>query len=194
MARLEKQSRLEKTRLVNIPSERRMLAITPDTARFYHKLLSSMKAQNVLELGTSSGYSAIWFADAILQGGKIPNIITIEGNPIKIRMAQANFDAAGVSKFIRIIPSQILSVLEAMPKKPTFDFILIDADKENIIKYFDLALPMLKIGGIIGTDNVLLPKKYRGFMRKYRNHIQKNKHVITGTVPLGYGQEITMRV
>lgn len=194
LTKLEKQSTLEKTRRVDIPPERRMLAITPETARFYHKLLISIKAQNILELGTSSGYSALWFADAALSNTKTPKITTVEANPIKVRMARANFEQAGVSDFIKIIPGRILDVLQSMSKKPRYDFILIDADKENVIKYFDLVLPMLKIGGIIGTDNVLLPEKYKRFMQMYSKHISKNKHVVTGTMPLGYGQEITMRI
>lgn len=194
LTKLEKQSTLEKTRRVDIPPERRMLAITPETARFYHKLLISIKAQNILELGTSSGYSALWFADAALSNTKTPKITTVEANPIKVQMARANFEQAGVSDFIKIIPGRILDVLQSMPKKPRYDFILIDADKENMIKYFDLVLPMLKIGGIIGTDNVLLPEKYKRFMQMYSKHISKNKHVVTGTMPLGYGQEITMRI
>lgn len=194
LTKLEKQSTLEKTRRVDIPPERRMLAITPETARFYHKLLISIKAQNILELGTSSGYSALWFADAALSNTKTPKITTVEANPIKVQMARANFEQAGVSDFIKIIPGRILDVLQSMSKKPRYDFILIDADKENVIKYFDLVLPMLKIGGIIGTDNVLLPEKYKRFMQMYSKHISKNKHVVTGTMPLGYGQEITMRI
>lgn len=194
LTKLEKQSTLEKTRRADIPPERRMLAITPETARFYHKLLISIKAQNILELGTSSGYSALWFADAALSNTKTPKITTVEANPIKVQMARANFEQAGVSDFIKIIPGRILDVLQSMSKKPRYDFILIDADKENVIKYFDLVLPMLKIGGIIGTDNVLLPEKYKRFMQMYSKHISKNKHVVTGTMPLGYGQEITMRI
>lgn len=193
LAKLERQSRLEKTRKIDVEPERRMLAITPQTARFYHKLLRGMRAEKILELGTSSGYSALWFADAIMQSAN-PRIITIEGNPTKVEMARANFEAAQVSHVIKIRHGQILDILKTMPKRATFDFVLIDADKENVAKYFDSVLLMTKIGGIIATDNVLLPRKYLKFMRKYTSHIRQNRRVITGTIPLGYGQEITMRI
>lgn len=185
---------MEKNRRVDTTPERRMLAITPDTARFYHKLLRGINAKNVLELGTSSGYSTLWFVDAMLQNTKNPKITTIEGSPVKVQMAQGNFEAAGVSEFIKIRHGQILDVLYELPKRTVFDFVLIDADKENATKYFDLVLPRLKIGGIIATDNVLLPKRYQKFMRKYITHIRKNRNVVTGTIPLGYGQEITVRL
>lgn len=193
LARLEKQSLLEKARKVDVAPERRMLAITPETARFYHKLLRGIWAKKILELGTSSGYSTLWFADAIMQNIN-PKITTIEGSPVKTEMARANFEAAGVSHIIQIRHGQILDILQKMTKRPTFDFVLIDADKENVTKYFDLVLPMTQIGGIIATDNVLLPRKYQKFMRKYTNHIRQNRHVVTGTIPLGYGQEITIRI
>jgi len=194
LARLERRSLLEKARRVDTPPEKRMLAITPQTARFYHKLLSGIRAKTILELGTSTGYSTLWFADAMLQHTKNPKIITIEGNPVKVKMAQANFEAAGVSDFIRIRQGQIPDLLKKMPNTPRFDFVLIDADKENLIEYFDLVLPKTRIGGIIATDNVLLPRKYRRFTSKYTRHIVQNRHVLTGTIPLGYGQEITIRL
>lgn len=194
LARLERQSTLEKTRKVDVPSEKRMLAITPETARFYHDLLLRVKAKNILELGMSVGYSTLYFLDAMLYNHKNPKITTLEHNPIKIKMAKSNFEAAKASKFIKIRHGEILDTLRKMPKSEKFDFVLVDADKENIIEYFDLVLPMVKVGGIIATDNVLLPRKYQKFMDKYRKHIKSHKNTLTGTIPLGYGQEITIRI
>lgn len=194
LTRLERQSMLEKTRKVDVPSEKRMLAITPQTARFYHDLLIGIKARNILELGMSVGYSTLYFVDAMLYNHKNPRIITLEHSPLKIKMAKSNFEAAKVIKFIKIRHGKILDTLRKMPKDQKFDFIFVDADKENVIEYFDLVLPMVKVGGIIATDNVLLPRKYQRFMDKYRKHIKSYKNVLTGTIPLGYGQEITIKI
>lgn len=194
LARLERQSMLEKTRKIDVPSEKRMLAITPQTARFYHDLLIRIKAKNILEIGMSVGYSTLYFVDAMLYNHKNPKITTLEHNPLKIKMAKSNFEASGVAKFIKIRHGEILDTLRKMPGDQKFDFVLVDADKENIIEYFDLVLPMVKAGGIIATDNVLLPRKYQKFMNKYRKHIKSHKNVLTGTIPLGYGQEITIRI
>lgn len=194
LARLERQSMLEKMRIVNVSSEKRMLAITPQTARFYHDLLVRIKAKNILELGMSVGYSTLYFLDAMLYNHKNPRIITLEHNPVKIKMARTNFEIARVSKFIKIRYGEILDTLGKMAKREEFDFVLVDADKENIIEYFDLVLPIVKVGGIIATDNVLLPRKYQKFMDKYRKHIKSHKNVLSGTIPLGYGQEITIKI
>lgn len=192
LIRLERQSLLEKARRVDVEPQKRMLAITPDTARFYHTLLVGIRAKRILELGTSTGYSTLWFADAIIQNKS--KITTIEGSPIKAEMAHTNFEAAGVSDIIKIRQGQIMDVLRKIPDNSAFDFVLIDADKENVVEYFDLVLSKTRVGGIIATDNVLLPAKYQKFMRKYTSHIKQNRHVVTGTIPLGYGQEITIRL
>lgn len=194
LARLERQSMLEKTRKIDVPSEKRMLAITPQTARFYHDLLIRVKAKNILELGMSVGYSTLYFVDAMLHNHKNPRITTLEHSPLKIKMAESNFEAAKVTKFIKIRHGEILDTLRKTPLDQKFDFVLIDADKENIIEYFDLILPMVNVGGIIATDNVLLPRKYQKFMNKYKKHIKSHRNVLTGTIPLGYGQEITIKI
>ena len=65
LKKLEKQSHLEKTRKVDVPPEKRMLAITRDTGELINLLLFSKKAKNMLEIGTSTGYSTLWCADAL---------------------------------------------------------------------------------------------------------------------------------
>ncbi len=193
LTELERQSHLEKSRKVDVKPEDRMLAITKDTGGFFHALLVAIKAKKALELGTSTGYSTLYIADALLSCHKNPVILTVEKNPSKIIRARRNFERAGVSDYIKIIPSHILDVLKNMPKKPTFDFALIDADKENAKKYFDLVLPLIKVGGIIATDNMHYPEKYRKIMLNYSKYIVKKKNVWTVTLPIGNGQEISIK-
>jgi len=194
LAVLEKQSRREKSRKVNIEPDKRMLAITKDTGEFFHSILIGISAKRVLELGTSVGYSTLWLADALLENHKTPEIITIEKNPLKIERAAKNFECAGVSGIIQIKNGHILDALKKMPKKPAFDFVLIDADKEGAKKYFDLVLPMTKIGGIIATDNAFYPEKYQKVMRQYSRYIAKKSNVLTATIPVGNGEEISIRI
>jgi predicted O-methyltransferase YrrM len=194
LAALEKRSRLEKSRKVRVKPDQRMLAITKETGEFFHSVLVGMKASRVLELGTSVGYSTLWLAAALLENHKNPQITTIEKNQLKIQRAKRNFERAGVDGVIHIKQGQILDVLKKMPKKPTFDFVLIDADKENVTKYFDLVLPMAKVGGIIATDNAYYPKKYQAIMQKYSRHISKKSNSLTATIPIGNGEEISIRI
>jgi predicted O-methyltransferase YrrM len=194
LSALEKRSRLEKSRRVRVEPDQRMLAITKETGEFFHSVLVGIKARRVLELGTSVGYSTLWLADALLENHKRPQLITVEKNPLKIERAKRNFERAGVDGIIRIKNVQILDLLRKMPKKPVFDFVLIDADKENVTKYFDLVLPMTKVGGVIATDNACYPEKYQKIMRKYSHYIAKKPNSLTATIPLGNGEEISIRI
>ena len=196
LKKLERRSWLEKTRKVNVLPEDRMLAITKETGELINMILHMKKAKNMLEIGMSVGYSTIWCAEAIQQ--QSGNIITIEQNPKKIKKAQKNFQDAQVTNTILIkegLAMQILTELKLDRKyKNFFDFVLIDADKENIIKYFNMILPMVSIGGVIVTDNMLYPEKYIQEMKKLSEHIKKNPRLKTITSPIGNGEEITLKI
>ena len=193
---LETQSTFEKSRKENIPHEDRMLAITKETGELLNMILRLKNAKNMLEVGMSTGYSTIWCAEAIsMQSGKI---ITIEQNPSKIKRAKENFQKAGVLDTITIkegLAIQVLTELSLQQRyKDFFDFVLIDADKENVIEYFDLILPMVSAGGVIVTDNMLYPEKFREEMKKFSDYLRANPKLRTITSPIGNGEEITIKL
>jgi predicted O-methyltransferase YrrM len=196
LEKLEEQSTLEKLRQIDVAPEDRMLAITKETGELLNMILRLKKAKNMLEVGTSSGYSTIWCAEAICeQSGKI---ITIEQNPNKIKRAKENFQKAGIADAIIVkegLAMQILRELNLQKEyNDFFDFVLIDADKENVIEYFDLILPMVSAGGVIITDNMLYPEKYRQDMEKFSNYLKENPKLRTITTPIGNGEEITIKL
>ena len=196
LEKLEEQSTLEKLRKVNIAPEDRMLAITKETGELLNMILRLKNAKNMLEVGTSTGYSTMWCAEAIReQSGKI---ITIEQNPNKIKRAKENFQKAGIVDVITIkkgLAIQILRELNLQKEyKDFFDFVLIDADKENVIAYFDLILPMVSVGGVIITDNMLYPEKYKQDMGKFSDYLKENSKLRTITTPIGNGEEITIKL
>ena len=193
---LETQSNLEKSRRSDVPHEDRMLAITKETGELLNMILRLKNAKNILEVGMSTGYSTIWCAEAIsVQSGKI---ITIEQNPSKIKRAKENFHKAGVADIITIkkgLAMQILTELSLQQRyKDFFDFVLIDADKENVKEYFDLIFPMVSAGGVIVTDNMLYPEKFRQDMKKFSDYLRENPKLRTITSPIGNGEEITIKL
>jgi len=200
LSKLEDQANLENSGKVEIPHEDQMLAITSDTGKFFNIFLKTTKAKRLLEIGTSTGFSTLWFADALIENDRENcKIITIEENPSKIKRAINNFEEAGVSNIIELRKGVAVSILEELSKKHTgdltkFDFVFIDADKENMIQYFDLVLPMVKIGGIIAADNILFPEKFLEGMKKYSKHVKENPNVQTVTVPIGNGEEISFKI
>jgi len=208
LTELEKQSVLERSGLAEVSHEDSMLAITSDTGKFFSILLSAMNAKKILEVGTSVGYSTLWFAYSFYQNkenhsmSKI-NITTIDNNPLKIKKATTNFKNAGVSGLIEIIEGNALKVLNQLSnhvkenpddQSQYFDFIFLDADKENLQEYFDLAISIVKKGGVIVTDNVLYPEEYRPSMSKYIEHIRKKDFVQSVTVPIGHGEEVSLKI
>ncbi len=189
ISRLDRQSEKERKDRARVPKGQEMLAVTADTGMLFSILLRAIKARRVLEVGTSVGFSTLWLADAVGRKGRV---VTIEVDRQKIARAQKNFRDAGVDNIIKVRQGAALDVLRKM--KGTFDFVLLDADKENIIKYFDLVLPLVRAGGIIAADNMLLPPHYRPAMKKYARHVQRNPDVQTVTVPIGMGEEITIKL
>jgi len=196
LEKLEEQSTLEKLRRINVAPEDRMLAITKETGELLNMILRLKNAKNMLEVGTSTGYSTIWCAEAICeQSGKI---ITIEQNPNKIKRAKENFQKAGIADAITIKKGLAIRILRELnlqkEYKDFFDFVLIDADKENVIEYFDLILPMVSAGGVIITDNMLYPEKYKQDMKSFSDYLKENPKLRTITTPIGNGEEITMKL
>jgi predicted O-methyltransferase YrrM len=193
---LETQSILEKSKKTEIPPDDRMLAITKETGELLNMILRLKNAKNMLEIGMSTGYSTIWCAESISeQSGKI---ITIEQNPSKIKRAKENFQKAGVTNTITIMEGLAMQILTELSLKQKyekfFDFVLIDADKENVKEYFDLIFPMVSIGGIIVTDNMYYPEKFRQDMKKFSDYLKGNPKLRTITSPIGNGEEITIKL
>jgi predicted O-methyltransferase YrrM len=211
LASLEEQSNRERSGEVRVVPENEMLAITSDTGLFFRIILNAMQAKRILEIGTSVGYSTLWFADALLQNGVTEAkgtskpIMTIEKSESKVRRATKNFNEAGVSDIIELLQGRakdilykLLENLEGLDydkrKTSLFDFVFLDADKENLTEYFELVLRMLRPGGIIATDNMLYPDEYRPQMLKYSNFIRSKPHLQSVTVPIGNGEEITIKL
>ena len=196
LERLEEQSTLEKSKKFDIAPEDRMLAITKETGELLNMILRVKNAKNMLEIGMSVGYSTIWCAEAIReQSGKI---ITVEQNPNKIKRAKENFQKAGIDDTILIREGLAMEILQELSLqneyKDYFDFVLIDADKENIVKYFDLILPLTSVGGVIVTDNMLYPEKYKQEMKLFSDYLKQNPKLRTITVSVGNGEEITIKL
>ena len=193
---LEKRADYEQKNYSKIHHDEKMLAITKDTGIFYNMLLRIQKPKKILEIGTSTGYSTLWFADAMSKNSKI---ITIEKNPKKVKLAKKNFRKAGVSNRIEIkegIARDVLIQLSKFKKSKTqerFDFIFIDADKEEYPFYFDICLPMLKKDGIIAADNIIFPRRFKKYIKKYLNHINGIQNIQSITIPIGNGQEISFK-
>ena len=198
LSRLEKDIDYENKHLDEISSEKRLNCISKNIGMFYNIMLKSINAKNILEIGTSVGYSGLWFADAVLSNTQSEGqIITIDRVKIKIDNAIQNFKEAEVCSLIKIKEGEARKILREIKEEFSenyFDFIFIDADKESYIEYFDLCLPLVKKGGIIGADNILFPERFNQLMSDYISYVRKKSNVQSVTVPIDNGEEITIKL
>ncbi len=197
LKRIEYQEKFEQENRHEIPNSEKVLAIGRNTGIFYNILLKNMDAKKILEIGMSVGYSTIWFAEAISKktDGKI---ITIDQDKQKIERAKRNFEAANLSDLIDIRHGDALKVLldinNESNSSESFDFVFIDADKERYIQYFDVILPMVKPGGLIGADNILFPERFQKFSNLYVKHVRNNPKVRSVTIPIDNGEELSLKL
>ncbi len=194
---LQKRSDYEEEHKEELLEKNRMLAITRNTGEFYHLLLKSISAKRILEIGLSHGYSTLWFADAILsETPSKSRIVTVENDSSKIKFAQENFRRTGIENVVIIKQGDAIEILNEMleefktTQKPFFDFVFLDADKKNSIKYFEMCLPMLRKNGIIAADNVLDMKE----MEEYAKYVKNRSDIQTVTLPIGWGQEVSIKL
>ncbi len=161
--------------------------IPPETGEFFHILVLISKAKNILEVGTSNGYSTIWLGEAAKQNkGKVT---TIEISEHKVKMAAENFKRAKIGKIIKILQGD---ALQEIPKlKGGFDFLFLDAIKEDYINYFKLVYPKLTKNAIIVADNAIMFEKY---MKVYLDYVRHNENLRSVLVPIGSGVEFSLKL
>jgi len=118
--------------------------------KILYDLIVKHQYKKALEIGTSTGHSAIWIAWALSKtGGKL---ITVEIDEDRHQIALENFKKAGLSEYI---DARLADAHELVPKLPgPFDFVFSDADKDWYKNYFDAVAPKLVVGGCYTTHNV----------------------------------------
>jgi predicted O-methyltransferase YrrM len=130
------------------------ISVTPNQGKLLQLLAQAQGARTILEIGTLGGYSTIWLARALPAGGRV---ITLEFEPAHAKVAQANIARAGLSEVVEL---RVGPALETLPQLAAeglgpFDFIFIDADKENYPGYLTWALKLSRRGTLIIADNVV---------------------------------------
>jgi predicted O-methyltransferase YrrM len=128
--------------------------VAPNQGKLLHLLARIQGAKRVLEIGTLGGYSTIWLARALPADGLI---VTLEFEAKHAEVALANIKRADVSCSVELRQGPALDSLAKLhaEKTPPFDFIFIDADKQNIPAYLEWSLRLSRPGSILVVDNVI---------------------------------------
>ena len=124
--------------------------IGPVVGEFLHILARAMQAKQILELGTATGYSAIYLARAC--EGLTGKVVTLERDEGMAKRAQVTFQKAGLEHRIEIRVADALAEMTNM--KGPFDLIFLDIGKEDYRALLSHCNRLLKTGGLMVTDNV----------------------------------------
>ncbi len=139
--------------------------IMDDTLNVIEETLKDKKVNNLLEIGTAVGYSAICFSEFLSENGKID---TIERDTERVKKAKINIKRAEVEDKINILEGDAVETLPTLNNK--YDVVFIDAAKGKYTFFLNEALRLIKPNGIIFADNIL----YKGYvMSDYNKHKQR---------------------
>ena len=130
-------------------SHGRMVA-GPEVGALLNLLVRELRPRRVLELGTFTGYSTIWMASALPEGGRLD---TLEINDELEDLIREAFRRAGVADRVRLVIGDALDVLPMVDE--TYDLVYIDANKRDYVAYYQEVVNLVRPGGLIVADNVL---------------------------------------
>lgn len=151
------------------PSERQLLAVIEDVGReqragnmlvpeedgrLLRVLAASIGARHVVEIGTSVGYSSLWFALALTSTGG--RLTTFDIDPDRAARAQRNFERAGVADRIRLVLGDAHERVQE--SRAAIDLLFLDADKQGYLDYLQKLRPRVRPNGLIVAHNMVYPK------------------------------------
>ncbi len=128
------------------------IQISPVQGKFLQLLAAACQARNILEIGSLAGYSGIWLARSLPEGGRL---ITLEVNPHHAEVVRSSFARAGVDNRAEVRVGRALDLLPHLESEAPFDLVFIDADKPPYPQYLDWALRLTRPGSIIVADNCI---------------------------------------
>ncbi|MCC8138190.1 MAG: O-methyltransferase [Clostridiales bacterium] len=176
--------------------------IRKDMQSFLKVLLALQKPKKILEVGTAIGFSAILMA---MNTEPDCRITTIENYEKRIGPAQANFTRAGLENRISLLQGDAQQLLPAL--KESYDFIFMDAAKGQYMAFLPEVLRLLRVGGVLVSDNVLqdgdlieshyaIEQRNRTIYKRMREYLYTLKHtegLVTSIVAVGDGAAVTVK-
>lgn len=177
--------------------------VEPDTARLLRSLVIATGARKILEIGTAIGYSAIWMAQALPEGG---HLISLEVDASRAATARTNFERARLSNTISVIVGDASRFLHKVAGP--FDLIFQDGDKKLYEPLLDRLVDHLRTGGVLVTDNVLWDGEVvEGFtttkrhddastaaIRSYNTRLAADTRLLTTFLPAGDGVAVSVKL
>ena len=177
--------------------ERGFPIVGPEVGRLLGQLAMASGAKAVFELGSGFGYSTLWFARAVGEGGHVHHT---EGDPENTRKAEAYMERAGLRDRVTFSTGDARDILEATPG--TFDIVFMDIDKEQYPDGYRLFSDRVNRGGLVIVDNLVWGGKIaegvddestRG-VREYIDLMWNDDRYLSSLMPVRDGVGVSLRV
>ena len=177
------------------------LQISISQCHFLHLLIKTSKIKKVLEIGTFTGLSTLSMSLALPKDGLV---VALDKNQETDKIAVNFFKKAGQENKIKTIIKPALESLKVLKdKKQKFDFVFIDADKENYKNYFNQSLDLIDKDGLIVIDNVLWhgdvidekkQDKLTVGIREFNSYVNNNERIENLIIPVGDGLSVCRKL
>ena len=178
MVRLEKID--DRDRIDGTPRLQRLRQIPPVTGRFIALLAASAPQGELIEIGTSAGYSALWLALACRATGR--RLVTFETLDEKVTLARETFGQAEVDDVVTLVHGD---ALDHLGQYHDIGFCFLDAEKEVYLDCYERVIPALVPGGLLVADNAI---NHEATLRPMLDHALADERVDALIVPIGKGE------
>jgi predicted O-methyltransferase YrrM len=164
-----------------------MLNITRETGELFFVLARAVNAKDILEIGTSNGYSTLWWAEAARASEGM--VTTVEVSDWKISLAEKNFRRAGLFRYIRQVRGDGGLVLKKR-KAASFDVVFLDSFKDSYVGWWPEVKRVLRPGGLLVADNTLT---HAGEMAGFMKLVERSREFVSADVPVGNGELVAVK-
>jgi predicted O-methyltransferase YrrM len=165
-----------------------LIPVGPDTGNLMNILVKGTLARNILELGTSYGYSTLFLAEAAR--ATAGRVVSVDVSAEKQAYAREQIAAAGLESYVDFRTDDARQIIASLPG--LFEFVLIDLWKDLYVPCFDLVYPKLSNRALLVADNILYPEFMRDEMLAYREHVGRQPGIHSVLLPVGNGIELSL--
>ena len=177
--------------------------ITDEVLNYMIFTARNIKARNILEIGTATGYSGLFLAQIANENSGF--LTTMEIDEIRYGKAVENFKKLGLFEKNKMIFGDALEEIPKLDKNVKYDFIFIDASKGQYLNFFEMSYELLNENGIIFIDNLMfrgliaadkeeIPKRYKTIVKRLKEFIEKlNEEYNFVLLPFGDGVGIVRK-
>jgi len=165
----------------------RLRNVEPESARLLGVLIRALQPRDILELGTSNGYSTIWLADAAK--AVAARFISVEVDPGRAAQAEQNLRRAGLRDRVELRLQDALQTLAHAPDS-SWNLIFLDAERPAYPSYWPDLLRTLRPGGLLLVDNAI---SHEHELTEFRELVEREDRVTDSLVPIGAGMLLVVK-